>query len=174
VDLVEKRRDKRGGRSMANQNNKWLDDSMRVVRLLGATAIPQAARENGDFGISDEVTRHGEGTIAFAIGVRGALTKHEARTAARAWRKMIAKYPRADVCIKIAGYDSDPRELWHIREACLHVCRWASYADLRDIFDAARTPLDAVSVSLLAKCGAFKGVDPDTVPIAEPPGRARH
>ena len=158
---------------MANQDKRSFDDFSRVECELDATRMPQGTREYVDIGISDEV--YGDGTtITFTIGVRGALTKNEARSAARAWRKTIAKYPRASVCLRIAGYDSDPRELWHIPEASLHVRRWAGFADLRNIFDAARTPLGPVSISVLAKCGAFKDVDPDTIPMAELPSESKH
>jgi hypothetical protein len=160
---------------MANQNERSLDDLRRAMRKLGAASMPQAVREYDDVGISDDVDGDKEGTmIAFSIGMRGSLTKHAARAAARAWRKIIANYPKAYVCLQIAGYDSDPREPWHIPEASRYVRRWVSFADLRNILDAARTPLDAASVSLLAKCGAFKDVDPDTVPIAEPASEAKH
>src|SRR5262245_8938440 len=141
-----------GAKTMANQEKRASDDLVPRVRELGITRMPQTARESST-DISREIFDAGGGMIAFTIGMRGALTKHEARTAARAWRKAIAKYPRACMRLQIAGYDSDPRELWHIPEASLHIRRWASFADLRDIFDAARTPLDPVSISVLAKCG---------------------
>jgi len=161
---------------MANQDKRSLDDVRRSEREPGTPGTPgtlQAARARDD--ICDNVHGDEEGVmIAFTIGMRGSLTEHEARAAARAWRKTIAQYPKACVCIGIAGYDSDPRELWRIPEASRHVRRWARFADLNDIFDAARTPLDPASLSVLAKCGAFKDVEPETVPIAEPTIGTKH
>jgi hypothetical protein len=152
---------------MANRDKRSLDDVRRSERELASPGMPQAARARDD--ISDDVHGDAEGAmIAFTIGMRGSLTEHEARAAARAWHKTIARYPKACICIGIAGYDSDPRELWHIPEASRHVRRWARFADLNDIFDAARTPLGPASISVLAKCGAFRDVEPETAPIAEP------
>jgi hypothetical protein len=159
--------------TMANQHKGSSDDITRTARALGAPAMP---RSLCDFDhIADAV--HGDGDdamIAFTIGMRGSLTSHVARAAARAWHETIAMYPKSSICLEIAGYDSDPRELWRISEASRHVRRWARYANLTDIFDAARTPLDPASLSVLAKCGAFEDVDPETVPMAEPTLGATH
>jgi len=160
---------------MANQDSSELDDLRRAVRERGAPGMPDAVCEYEDFGISIDVREDGEDTmIAFTIGVKGSLSKHAARAAARLWHTTTAKYPKSNVWIQIGGYDTDPRELWHIPEVSLHVRRWASFADLRHILDAARTPLGPVSVSVMAKCGAFEDVEPETVPIAELAGGAKH
>src|SRR5262249_15804895 len=128
--LVSVRRNKPGEMRMANQDKRSLDDVRRSEREPGTPGTPgtlQAARARDD--ICDNVNGDEEGVmIAFTIGMRGSLTEHEARAAARAWRKTIAQYPKACVCIGIAGYDSDPRELWRIPEASRHVRRWARFA----------------------------------------------
>jgi hypothetical protein len=99
------------------------------------------------------------------IGARGELTRQAARSAAKAFRKIAAKGPKALVHIMIAGYDDDPREIADIPEAREYVCRWARFAAIDSIAAAQASPLNDDSVGVLAACGCFPEVDPDDVMV---------
>ena len=61
--------------------------------------------------------------LMITIGQRGALTKHNAREMAAAWREAVRRYPKAQLCISMLGYNEDPREIWQIEDAARYV-RW--------------------------------------------------
>src|SRR5215468_5922451 len=70
----------------------------------------------------------GEGmVIPVCIGMRGHLSKGEARQAARMWREVVARYPKAAVYLHLPGYNQDPREIWEIVDAARYV-RWFARA----------------------------------------------
>jgi hypothetical protein len=60
------------------------------------------------------------------------------------------------------GYDDDPRGLWEIDEARDYFCRWAKFAGLNTIGDAAAIPVSEEAIGVMAKCGAFEDIDPDS------------
>lgn len=108
------------------------------------------------------------------IGMRGALTRREARTAASAWRKMRAKMPRAEIYPSIAGYDADPREIWEIGEAREFYCRFARFVGIHRRADVERAGMHATVLGLLAKCGAIDDVSPDEVEVTAWPSGIKH
>jgi hypothetical protein len=104
--------------------------------------------------------------IGINIGERGNLTRTAAKLAARTFREIAASQPLAALYPSIHGYDDDPRALWDIPEACSYLRRWAKVAGLNTFGDAEALRIDANVLGLLAKCGAFEDVDPDTVMLA--------
>jgi hypothetical protein len=113
----------------------------------------------------------GEGSfMPITIGVRGKLTKREARHAAMMWREVTRRYPKGIFMINLLGYNEDPREIWNIPEAARYVRWWARFADMNDLKTAERYVLDAPdigvtslniksiaesNVAFLAACGVF-------------------
>jgi len=108
----------------------------------------------------------------FTMGTRDALTKGEARFAAKFWRKFTARYPKAIFMLTILGYDADPRELHEFPEVCRYVRWWARFAGMDDPVVADRwvgtgegrldpplSPEDypgpTAGVGFLAGCGVF-------------------
>ena len=90
--------------------------------------------------------------IGVNIGQRGNLTRLAAKRNARAFSE-----------IAVHGYDDDPRGLWEIPEVRAYLCRWAQFAGLTSSADADALNIDMNMCGVLAKCGAFDDVDPDTV-----------
>jgi hypothetical protein len=113
----------------------------------------------------------GEGVMMpITIGVRGMLTKREARHCAALWREAVRRYPKAYHAIHLLGFDEDPREIWDIPEAARYVRWFARFAGMDDIKAAERYVLaspDAKLASLndhsvaesnvgfLAACGVY-------------------
>jgi hypothetical protein len=98
----------------------------------------------------------GEGAfVDLTIGIRGSLTRSFAKAAAKAWREMVKRHPKALFRVAIAGYDDDPRELCDFPEVREYVCRWARFAEIN--FETLSTlPFaDEESVAFLAACGVF-------------------
>src|SRR5262245_33537983 len=95
-----------------------------------------------------------------------------------AWQKALAKYPKAYIHPHVAGYDTDPRELWQIPEVCDYLCHWARFAGLdhSSAFgalpnaDHARDYLVPHLLAFLAKCGAVKDIDPDRIRVGRDDG----
>jgi hypothetical protein len=120
---------------------------------------------------SDWPAGDGESTfMPIIIGVRGKLTKREARYCATMWREVTRRYPKAIFMINLLGFNEDPREIWDISEAARYVRWWARFAGLNDIKMAERYILDApdvgvaslniksvagANVGFLAACGVF-------------------
>jgi hypothetical protein len=63
----------------------------------------------------------------FCIGGKGDLTEETARRSARRTVKTIERRisPRMAVTLSVAGFDSDPREIWEIPEARSYVLAFA-------------------------------------------------
>jgi hypothetical protein len=81
----------------------------------------------------------GEGMmIPFIIGMRGRLSKGEARKGAAMWRDAIVRYPKAIFYLTMLGYDQDPREIWEIVDAARYVRWFAKYSELNDMETALR------------------------------------
>ena len=98
----------------------------------------------------------GEGVhIELTIGMRGSLARSFAKAAARTWREMLKRHPKALFSVSIAGYDDDPRELCDFPEVREYVCRWARFAGIN--FETLSTlPFaEEESVAFLAACGVF-------------------
>jgi hypothetical protein len=97
----------------------------------------------------------------FIIGIRGELSRNRARHVAKLWRKTLEKFPNSLICISLAGYDEDPREIWDIAEAACYVRQWARFAGMDDMATAIRVferlPEEYMSgaISFLAACGVF-------------------
>jgi hypothetical protein len=67
------------------------------------------------------------------------------------------------------GYDDDPRGLWEIPEVPVYLCRWAQFAGIHSSADADRFRIDDNMCAVLAKCGVFDDIDPNSVHIADGP-----
>jgi hypothetical protein len=101
--------------------------------------------------------------IGINIGKRGNFTRVSAKRNARAFREIAARQPWAELYLSIHGYDDDPRDLWEIREVRAYLCRWAQFAGLKSSADADALKIDVTMCGVLAKCGAFDDIDPETV-----------
>ena len=101
-------------------------DMQRLVKDMRAAGLPV------EFTPSERQSEwpddNGEGTIMMTIGVRGHLTKREARECGAMWR--------------VLGYDEDPREICDIPEAARYVRWWARFAGMNGIETAERYLLD--------------------------------
>jgi hypothetical protein len=150
-----------------SEDEKACRDIKNTFRKMQAEGFKPSIRTFDEADAYDEtVPVDGDGTmIAFTIGMRGALASREARIAAKAWRKMAAKYPKSIIVLQIAGYDDDPREVWQIEEARDYYKRWARFAGLTSSTAAQATPLHDVSFGVLAICGAFSDIDPNSVRV---------
>ena len=98
----------------------------------------------------------GEGVhIELTIGMRGSLARSFAKAAAKTWREMLKRHPKALFGVSIAGYDDDPRELCDFPEVREYVCRWARFAGIN--FETLNTLPFAEEelVAFLAACGVF-------------------
>ena len=102
----------------------------------------------------------------FCVGERGKLNRNAARAAARAWRNFVASHPGTVMSPSMHGYDDDPRGLWEIDDARDYFCRWAKFAGINTFRDAAAIPVSEEAIGVMAKCGAFEDIDPDTVTVA--------
>jgi hypothetical protein len=91
--------------------------------------------------------------VPLEIGSRGDLTAARAQAAATFFKQIEERAGPGCIYVHLAGYDSDPRELWDIPEAAGYVRLWAHLAGL-DI-NSAPTALHEISLSLLAACGVF-------------------
>ena len=101
--------------------------------------------------------------IVINIGQRGNFTDLSAKRNARAFREIAARQPGAELCPSIHGYDDDPRGLWEIPEVRAYLCRWAKFAGLNSSADADALKIEMNMCAVLAKCGVFDDVDPESV-----------
>src|SRR5262245_36815795 len=123
--------DKKAAEKMA------IDDFRNVVGIARDLGMPQQVVSYEHGTPKDLPPGDGEGTIIpFVIGMRGRLSKTEARKAASMWRNAIARYPKAIFYLNLIGYDQDPREMWEIVDAALYV-RWFARAVGLDVPDEA-------------------------------------
>jgi hypothetical protein len=107
--------------------------------------------------------------IELTIGMRGSLARSFAKAAARTWREMLKRHPKAVFRVSIAGYDDDPRELCDFPEMREYVCRWARFAWVN--FEAldALPFADEKTVAFLAACGVFGD---EIEGVREPPSKS--
>jgi hypothetical protein len=103
--------------------------------------------------------------MVIGIGKRGNLTHGSPKRNARAFREIAVLQPQAELCPSIDGYDDDPRGLWEIPEVRAYLCRWAQFAGLTSSADADELKIEVNMCGVLAKCGVFDDVDPETVDI---------
>ena len=155
-----------------------MSEDKKTAEQLAIDDIRAASRSLHDLGMPQQVFSFehgipaglpegdGEGVfMPFVIGMRGRLSKTEARKAARMWEQVIARYPKAIVYPHLIGYDQDPREIWEIVDAARYVRWFARAAGLDDIDTAIRllgpdSPGGQVStlvgaIGFLAACGVF-------------------
>lgn len=111
---------------------------------------------------------------SLVIGERGDLTRQAAKRAAQAYNNIVRLQPQAVIAIAVAGYDTDPREVFEIEEARIHFCRWARFLGMRSVHQALASQLHPHSVGVLAKCGAFLDFSPGNVKVVGPPSMAQH
>jgi hypothetical protein len=148
-------------------DKRAVNDLMRSIpeaRKLGASV-----RNYDEMDAYDETrpVNDNQTMVAFTLGMRGELNRRAAKRAAHAWRSAVTQYPDGIIVLSIAGYDDDPRALWEIAETREYVRQWAKLVDLTHSDAALASPLSPVSISVLAKCGALKDIDPDAVPVAD-------
>jgi hypothetical protein len=93
--------------------------------------------------------------FAFPIGRRDDLSKTAAKIAARNWRELRQKYPKARIILHMPGYGEDPREIWEFPDAARYVRWWARFAGIGRSETPIDGPLDRKSVAFLALCGVF-------------------
>jgi hypothetical protein len=91
--------------------------------------------------------------VPLEIGSRGDLTAARAQAAATFFKQIEERAGPGCIYAHLAGYDSDPRELWNIPEAAGYVRLWARLAGLDT--NSAPAALHEISLSLLAACGVF-------------------
>jgi hypothetical protein len=134
---------------------KDLTRLLERARAVGGKNFHSAGYDATSVGSTAEL---GDGEGAFVdltIGVRGQLIRSFAKAAARSWREMVKRHPKALFRISIAGYDDDPRELCDFPEVREYVCRWARFAGIT--FETLSTVAFAEeeSIGFLAACGVF-------------------
>jgi hypothetical protein len=112
--------------------------------------------------------------IHLVIGMRGALTRAEARRSAVAFGKLVAKHPNACIALAIAGYDRDLREVDEIPEAAEHYQRFARFAGVDTLASAIGSPLHRDSIGVLGACGALRDFDEEDVVRIGPPSTEKH
>jgi hypothetical protein len=106
--------------------------------------------------------------ISHCIGTRGALTRQAAKAAARAWKDMLQRAPKAYVMLHIAGYDDDPRAVWEFDEVRKFVQQFARFAGINDVMDYSER-LSELSMAFLAACGV-----PCSTEVRVPPKTTEH
>jgi len=136
-----------------------LRELMKSYREMG----PQAVLCDGDF--SGWPDSDGDGMfIHIVIGLRGDLSKAEARRRAAMWREATNRYPKAGFIISLAGYDEDPREIWEFDDARRYVRWWARFAGMDDLktadpwlglTSAIGASGNYAGMGFLAACGVF-------------------
>jgi hypothetical protein len=104
--------------------------------------------------------------MSFTAGMRGELTFTKAMEAALAFRDLCRRYPKAVIVLCIAGYDSDPREIFEIPEAVEHYRSWAKFARIKT-YQGALAVLHPDSAAVLATCGALSDVSPDQIRVVK-------
>jgi hypothetical protein len=137
-----------------------LRELMKSCREMGPQA---AALCDGDF--SGWPDGDGDGMFMhIVIGLRGDLSKAEARRRAAMWREATNRYPKAGFIISLAGYNEDPREIWEFDDARRYVRWWARFAGMDDLKTADRwlgltsaigASGNCAGMGFLAACGVF-------------------
>ena len=115
-----------------------VEDFRRTVKFARDLGIPQQV-VSYEHGITEGELPPGDGEgtiIPFVIGMRGRLTKNEARKGGQMWRDASARYPKAVFYLSMIGYDEDPREIWEIVDAARYV-RWFARAAGLDAMETA-------------------------------------
>lgn len=69
--------------------------------------------------------------MVFTIGEKGALNRKGLAKAVLSWRALKIERSTA-VMFHFAGYDDDPRELWHIPEVCSFVQKFCAKTSAQD------------------------------------------
>ena len=136
-----------------------LRELMKSCREMG----PLAVLWDGDF--SGWPDSDGDGMfIGIVIGLRGDLSKAEARRRAAMWREATNRYPKAGFIISLAGYDEDPREIWEFDDTRRYVRWWARFAGMDDLktadswlglTSAIGASNNYAGMGFLAACGVF-------------------
>jgi hypothetical protein len=147
----------------SNEARKAAIADLRELMKSYREMAPQALFCDGDF--SGWPDSDGAGMfIQIVIGLRGDLSKAEARRCAAMWRKATNRYPKAGFIISLAGYDEDPREIWEFGDARRYVRWWARFAGMDDLNTADRwlgltsaigASGNCAGMVLFAACGVF-------------------
>jgi hypothetical protein len=124
-------------------------DAKRMLRQLRSMSTPTGVADYSSIADADIDNRT---FVQLTIGVRGQLTRRNARDAAKMFREIVRRAPLAPVYPNFLGYDDDPRELWEIEEVRRHVCTWARFAKIRDAKDVLEN-CGEWCVGFLATCG---------------------
>ena len=137
-----------------------LRELMKSYREMGPQAV---LLYDGDFSVLPD--SDGDGMfIQIVIGLRGDLSKAEARRRAAMWREATNRCPKAGFIISLAGYDEDPREIWEFGDARRYVGWWARFAGMDDLKTADRwlgftsaigASGNCTGMGLFAACGVF-------------------
>jgi hypothetical protein len=98
-------------------------DAKRMLRQLRSMSTPTGVADYSSIADADIDNRT---FVQLTIGVRGQLTRRNARDAAKMFREIVRRAPLAPVYPNFLGYDDDPRELWEIEEVRRYVCTWAA------------------------------------------------
>lgn len=76
--------------------------------------------------------------IVVELQSKGSMDRHHAKKAAEDFRSIErSAKPNAGFAFMVGGFDSDPRELWHIEEARRFLQMWTRFAQV-DTFESAR------------------------------------
>jgi hypothetical protein len=141
-------------------------------RLLERRGVPLEVHHIDD--VDSIATGDASPLIHLVVGMRGMLTRAEARRSAVAFRKLVKKHPGACIALAIAGYDRDPREIDEIPEAAQHYRRFAAFAGVDTLAAAIESPLHRDSIGVLGACSALRDFDPDNVVRIPAPSTERH
>lgn len=93
--------------------------------------------------------------ILIQAGQRGCLTASHARVTGLATQLALRRHPSARIDWWVAGYDTDPRELWDIPQVAAHIRSCAEAAGFTDGYSLPRDQVTGEMVLLLVKCGVF-------------------
>lgn len=156
--------DKKIADEMVRRDMRRFARSVRDIMPVEAVSFEdQSAWPGGD----------GDGALMpVTVGVRGRLTRRDAKSCAAMWCEVRRRYPRGIPVIQMLGFDEDPREIGDIPEAARYVRWWARFAGMNSIEAAERYVLDAAdadikleslngaspaayNIGILAACGVF-------------------
>ena len=114
----------------------------RTLRFIG---FGHAGMENGASMVEHDMF------VPLEIGSRGDLTTARVQAVATFFKQIEERAGPGCIYAHLAGYDSDPRELWDIPEVADYVRLWAHLAGLDT--NSAPAALHEMSLSLLVACG---------------------
>jgi hypothetical protein len=162
---------------MADDDNKLAaEDLARTIaenkRFLEHHGVPLEVHHLDD--VDKMAAGDEQPLIHLVVGMRGSLTRAEARRSAVAFRKLVEKHPNACIALAIAGYDRDLREVDEIPEAAEHYIRFARFAGVDTLASAIASPLHRDSIGVLGACGALRDFDEKDVIRLGPPSSERH